>query len=233
MQAAPEVESELGKRAPEPESTAAAAAPGDGAASGADAGNAKKKKKPTEKRSQVLTEIIEFIREQKKAAGSSSIKIVAQLKVKFHEKIIKKTLKSGVETGELVQNRQSYLVAGDPLYEELVDRVTISEIMIGEGEKVVMRGDTIAINYIGVLAENRAEFDRGTNFIFEVGAGDVVKGMDQGVIGMKVGGQRTIIIPSSLGYGKRGSGPEIPPNSTISFDVTLKVNHGVVHQEDS
>ena len=63
--------------------------------------------------------------------------------------------------------------------------------------------------------------DRPGNFKFKLGAGQVIKGWDQGVQGMKVGGQRTLISPSSLGYGTRGAGGAIPPNATLVFDVEL------------
>ena len=67
--------------------------------------------------------------------------------------------------------------------------------------------------------------DRPGNFKFKLGVGQVIKGWDQGVQGMKVGGQRTLIIPSSLGYGARGAGGAIPPNATLVFDVELMEVH--------
>ena len=67
--------------------------------------------------------------------------------------------------------------------------------------------------------------DRPGSFKFELGAGRVIKGWDQGVQGMKVGGKRTLIVPSSLGYGKRGAGGKIPPNATLVFDVELLKVH--------
>jgi FKBP-type peptidyl-prolyl cis-trans isomerase len=74
----------------------------------------------------------------------------------------------------------------------------------------------------GSLEDGGSIFDQGSNFKFQVGAGDVIKGMDQSVMGMKVGGERTVRIPPSLGYGKRGSGPEIPPSSTLIFEFLLQ-----------
>jgi len=67
--------------------------------------------------------------------------------------------------------------------------------------------------------------DRPGNFKFKLGTGQVIKGWDKGVQGMKVGGQRTLIIPSSLGYGARGAGGAIPPNATLVFDVELMEVH--------
>ena len=75
--------------------------------------------------------------------------------------------------------------------------------------------------YIGTL-DDGTEFDRGTGFRFTIGDGDVIKGWDRGIVGMKVGGRRKLVVPSKLGYGKKGSAPEIPPNATLHFDCTLE-----------
>ena len=173
------------------------------------------------KRSATLNAIIELIRAEKKPQGTSLVRIVAGLKDTVPEKGTKKTLSSAVESGDLIKNRQSYLVSGDPQYEDQGERVTIEDKIEGTGKAVAV-GDTVVISYRGTLAETGALFDQGSSFTFQVGAGDVVKGMDAGVQGLKVGGSRSVLIPSSLGYGKRGSGPEIPPNSALRFDITLK-----------
>ena len=92
-------------------------------------------------------------------------------------------------------------------------------------------GKKVSVHYTGWLfdksaADNKGKKfdssrDRPGNFIFPLGAGRVIKGWDQGVQGMKVGGQRTLIIPPSMGYGERGAGKVIPPNATLVFDVEL------------
>ena len=89
-------------------------------------------------------------------------------------------------------------------------------------------GQTCVMHYTGWLWTNGAKgakfdssVDRGQPFEFRIGAGQVIKGWDEGVASMKVGGKRTLIIPPQLGYGARGAGGVIPPNATLMFDVEL------------
>jgi FKBP-type peptidyl-prolyl cis-trans isomerase len=101
---------------------------------------------------------------------------------------------------------------------------------LGTGAEAVS-GKTVAVHYTGWLFDPAApdnkgkkfdsSRDRGDPFRFPLGGGRVIAGWDQGVAGMKVGGQRTLIIPPELGYGARGAGGVIPPNATLVFDVEL------------
>lgn len=100
----------------------------------------------------------------------------------------------------------------------------------GEGE-LAASGMQVLVHYTGWLYDEAApgnkgkkfdsSHDRAEPFDFPLGAGNVIKGWDQGVEGMRVGGQRTLVIPSDLGYGPRGAGGVIPPNATLVFDVEL------------
>src|SRR5262245_20239949 len=95
--------------------------------------------------------------------------------------------------------------------------------MQGTGAQAVA-GKTATVHYAGWL-ENGKKFDssveRGQPFTFPLGAGRVIKGWDEGVQGMKVGGKRRLTIPSSLGYGARGAGNVIPPHATLIFEIEL------------
>ncbi len=97
------------------------------------------------------------------------------------------------------------------------------EIVIGDGDEAVP-GSRVQVHYTGRL-EDGTQFDtsreRGQPFEFTLGAGRVIQGWDEGIAGMREGGQRTLIIPSELGYGESGFPPVIPPNATLIFDVEL------------
>ena len=123
------------------------------------------------------------------------------------------TLALGVG-GSMAENNQEVTTPSGLKY---VDQV------VGTGEMAVA-GKTANVHYTGWL-ENGKKFDssvdRGQPFSFPLGAGRVIKGWDEGVQGMKVGGKRKLTIPSDLGYGSRGAGGVIPPNATLIFDVEL------------
>lgn len=103
----------------------------------------------------------------------------------------------------------------------------LNDTKVGEGASP-STGQTCVMHYTGWLYENGqkgrkfdSSLDRGEPFEFPIGTGRVIKGWDEGVASMKVGGKRTLIIPPELGYGARGAGGVIPPNATLIFDVEL------------
>jgi FKBP-type peptidyl-prolyl cis-trans isomerase len=107
--------------------------------------------------------------------------------------------------------------------EELImNELTIEDLVVGTGEEAVS-GKMITVNYKGTLTNGTqfdSSYDRGQPFSFNLGAGEVIQGWDQGFSGMKVGGKRKLTIPPSLGYGSRDLGT-IPSNSTLIFEVEL------------
>jgi len=103
-----------------------------------------------------------------------------------------------------------------------IKKMIIDDVILGNGAEV-KAGDSITVNYIGALQSGQ-QFDnsytKGKPFTFKVGEGKVIKGWDEGVVGMKVGGQRILVIPSELAYGAKGFGP-IPGGATLVFTVEL------------
>jgi len=112
----------------------------------------------------------------------------------------------------------------DPHLDEAPDDLLIEEIVVGTGE-VAASGQTAVVHYVGVGVSSGEQFDaswdRGETFSFPLGAGHVIKGWDQGVAGMRVGGRRRLVIPPHLGYGERGAGGVIAPGETLIFVVDL------------
>ena len=100
--------------------------------------------------------------------------------------------------------------------------VSIKDIVVGRGAEV-KNGDIVKVHYIGGLEDGTkfdSSYDRKQPFEFPVGEGKVIKGWEIGLLGMKVGGKRELIVPPELGYGARANGP-IPPNSTLKFIIEL------------
>ncbi|MFZ2484732.1 MAG: FKBP-type peptidyl-prolyl cis-trans isomerase [Minisyncoccia bacterium] len=100
--------------------------------------------------------------------------------------------------------------------------VNVQDVVVGTGPEA-SSGDTLTVHYIGTLADGKvfdSSVDRNVPFVFTIGTGSVIRGWDEGLIGMKVGGKRELIIAPDYGYGPQGVGP-IPPNSTLYFQVEL------------
>ncbi|NTV62401.1 MAG: FKBP-type peptidyl-prolyl cis-trans isomerase [Oscillochloris sp.] len=97
------------------------------------------------------------------------------------------------------------------------------DLVVGSGSEATV-GKTAIVHYTGWLTDGTmfdSSLSRGETFLFQVGAGKVIKGWDEGVAGMQVGGRRQLLIPASLGYGSRGTNGIIPPNATLIFEVDL------------
>ena len=102
-------------------------------------------------------------------------------------------------------------------------QLVVRDVTVGTGAEA-KAGDNVRIHYVGTLADG-TEFDssrkRGIPFEFRLGSGQVIKGFDRGVLGMKVGGMRQLTIPPELGYGRKGAPPLIPPRATLVFEIEL------------
>ena len=101
--------------------------------------------------------------------------------------------------------------------------LVFEDLVVGSGNSAAA-GQKVSVHYTGWLT-NGTKFDsskdRGEPFMFSLGRGEVIRGWDEGVSGMKVGGKRKLTIPAALGYGTRGAGGVIPPNATLLFEVEL------------
>ena len=108
-----------------------------------------------------------------------------------------------------------------------MDKLITEDLVVGSGAEAT-KGQQVTVHYTGWLMEGGkagtkfdSSKDRGDPFVFNLGRGQVIKGWDEGVQGMKVGGKRKLTIPPAMGYGSRGAGGVIPPNATLVFEVEL------------
>jgi len=112
----------------------------------------------------------------------------------------------------------------DPYLDEAPADLLIEDLVVGTGDEA-RHGQTAVVHYVGVGVSSGEEFDASWNrnepFRFELGSGYVIAGWDRGVVGMRVGGRRRLIIPAHLGYGERGAGGVIAPGETLIFVVDL------------
>jgi peptidylprolyl isomerase len=107
-------------------------------------------------------------------------------------------------------------------------KLVAQDLIVGQG-KAAKSGDVVSVQYVGVVFDDGKEFDAswqgkkpGPPFQFPLGGGQVIQGWDQGVIGMREGGRRKLIIPADLAYGAQGFPPDIPPNAALIFDIDLE-----------
>jgi len=131
---------------------------------------------------------------------------------------------SNKANGEAIQSKETKVMAGEITQLQKIDTV------IGDGREAEP-GFNVTVHYTGWLYDAGAEggkgkkfdssIDRGQPFNFFLGGGQVIQGWDEGFAGMKIGGKRTLIIPSEMGYGARGAGGAIPPNADLIFEVEL------------
>ena len=122
------------------------------------------------------------------------------------------TASSSAPTGQIMANNT-----------QILPGIQITDTVVGNGEEAVA-GKVVVVNYTGMFPDGKvfdSSIPRGEPFAFMLGAGQVIQGWDEGVAGMKVGGKRTLVIAPEKGYGERGAGNVIPPNSTLVFEVEL------------
>ncbi|GAC1351264.1 MAG: hypothetical protein NVS3B20_11090 [Polyangiales bacterium] len=103
------------------------------------------------------------------------------------------------------------------------DQLIKEDLVVGNGETAI-KGAAVSVHYVGTLLDGTkfdSSLDRGKPFVFTVGKGSVIRGWDEGVLGMREGGKRKLVVPPHLAYGDRGQPPTIPPHATLVFEIEL------------
>lgn len=172
------------------------------------------------------------------AAGVTGYVLVRDAKNNIDDSQVVKVVEKKVVSKSTNENAKQNVAGATSTAEEVSGQVNqndnsnnktmeleIKTTQEGTGDQMVKSGDKISVHYTGKLADGTkfdSSVDRGVPFDFVIGQGMVIKGWEQGLLGMKVGEKRTLTIPSDLGYGAQGAGGGlIPPNATLVFDVEL------------
>ena len=174
----------------------------------------------------VVEKVRAVIEELADPEGASRVAIAKRMAIKFPDvkaPLIKKAIATGLQKAVFVEGTSAsrFAVAGQKL--EAAAKPSVTKTVLKEAaadSQACALGDMVDMAYVGQL-DDGSVFDKASHFKFQLGIGEVIKGWDQGVLGMKVGEKARLVVPASLGYGKRGSPPEIPGDATLNFTVTL------------
>mmetsp|Transcript_45137 Transcript_45137/g.106326 ORF Transcript_45137/g.106326 Transcript_45137/m.106326 type:complete len:191 (+) Transcript_45137:33-605(+) len=171
----------------------------------------------------VIDKVLSAIRTHESPTGSSLAYLKKHLKAEYefdNATVLLKALKKAVADGKLSQpTKSSYAIPGLEFALPADEIVSMTDTTVGTG-KEAKSGSNVTMRYEGRLTDGHV-FDKADRFKFQIDGGEVIKGWDRGIKGMKVGGERELSIPSKLGYGKKGSSPDIPPDATLLFTVGL------------
>ena len=178
----------------------------------------------SKKKVSYLNMVVAAIKEGKDPKGSSLAHIKKYIQANYdadNANALRKALKDGIKKGALEQgdSSQRFRVKGVQ-FATVDDGFRQEDVKVGSGD-AAEDGATVVVSYKGTLEDGHC-FDQAKTFEFTLGAGEVIKGWDRGVKGMRVGGKRTLVCPSKFGYGARGSPPDIPGGATLLFTVELK-----------